>query len=71
MHLKAMAAEEGKVRVECKGVPQVIDDQLLGTEIKCQDCGEMFFADWGEPVVAFPAGQFPAGQFPAGEDEAL
>lgn len=61
MHLKAMAAEEGKVRVECKGIAQVIDDQLLGTEIKCEACGEMFFADWGEPVL----------ELPAGEDEAL
>lgn len=61
MHLKAMAAEEGKVRVECKGIPQVIDDQLLGTEVKCEQCGETFFADWGEPVL----------ELPAGDDEAL
>lgn len=61
IHLKAMAAEPGKVRVQCKGVPQVIDDQLLGTEVQCESCGEMFFADWGEPVV----------ELPAGEDEAL
>jgi hypothetical protein len=61
MHLKAMAAEEGKVRVLCNGVPQVIDDQLLGTEVQCQECGELFFADWGEPVI----------DVPAGDDEAL
>ncbi len=57
MHLKAMAAEAGKVRVECKGIPQVIDDQLLGTEVKCESCGEMFLADWGEPVQELPAGE--------------
>ncbi|WP_372898575.1 AAA family ATPase [Stieleria sp.] len=57
MHLKAMAAEPGKVRVECKGIPQVIDDQCLGTEVKCEACGEMFLADWGEPVLELPAGE--------------
>ncbi len=57
MHLKAMADQPGRVRVTCKGVPQVIDDQLLGTEIKCVDCGEMFIADWGEPVIELPAGE--------------
>ncbi|QEG00848.1 Stage V sporulation protein K [Stieleria maiorica] len=57
MHLKAMAAQPGKVRVECKGVPQVIDDQLLGTEVRCKTCGETFMADWGEPVLELPAGE--------------
>ena len=61
VHLKAMAAEEGLVRVECNGVAQVIDDKHLGTEVQCESCGEMFFADWGEPVP----------NLPAGEDEAL
>lgn len=53
-HLKAMAAKSGKVRVHCDGVPQVIDDSLLGTEIKCESCGKTFFADWGEPVIELP-----------------
>ncbi|WP_182867361.1 AAA family ATPase [Rhodopirellula sp. JC639] len=57
MHLKAMAAQPGKVRVECKGIPQVIDDQLLGTEVQCEACGETFLADWGEPVLELPAGE--------------
>lgn len=57
MHLKAMSALPGKVRVTCNGVPQVIDDQLLGTEVKCNDCGETFMADWGEPVMELPAGE--------------
>ncbi|MCC9600606.1 AAA family ATPase [Stieleria sp. JC731] len=50
-HLKAMADKPGKIRVECKGVAQVIDDALLGTEVNCQECGETFLADWGEPVI--------------------
>jgi SpoVK/Ycf46/Vps4 family AAA+-type ATPase len=54
--LTALVAQPGKVRVECKGVAQVIDDQLLGTEVQCADCGEMFFADWGEPVMETPVG---------------
>ncbi|MCO8122271.1 AAA family ATPase [Stieleria sp. TO1_6] len=54
-HLKAMAAEPGKVRVECKGFAQIIDDHLLGTEVKCESCGDMFFADWGEPVIELPS----------------
>ncbi|MCA9137553.1 MAG: AAA family ATPase, partial [Planctomycetales bacterium] len=57
VHLKAMAAEPGKVRVTCKGFAQVIDDQLLGTEVKCQDCGETFVAEWGEPVIELPTGE--------------
>lgn len=57
VHLKAMAAEPGKVRVQCKGVPQIIDDQLLGTEVQCEACGERFVADWGEPVLELPAGE--------------
>jgi SpoVK/Ycf46/Vps4 family AAA+-type ATPase len=49
-HLKALADLPGKVRVECQGVAQVIDDRLLGTEVECEACGERFVADWGEPV---------------------
>ncbi|MEO1618386.1 MAG: AAA family ATPase [Planctomycetota bacterium] len=56
-HLKAMASIPGKVRVAHKGVPQVIDDQLLGTEIHCETSGEDFVADWGEPVMELPPGE--------------
>ena len=49
-HLKAMAAEPAQVRVECDGVPQIIDDSKLGTEITCGACDKAFFADWGELV---------------------
>ncbi|KAA5540472.1 AAA family ATPase [Roseiconus nitratireducens] len=57
VHLKAMAAVPGKVRVECKGISMVIDDQLLGTEVTCETCGEKFLADWGEPVPELPEGE--------------
>lgn len=60
-HLKAMAAEPGKVRVECKGIPQIIDDTLLGTEVKCESCGELFFADWGEPVLKITTAEDKTG----------
>ena len=55
-HLDTMAAEPGNVRVKCKQCehPQVIDDKLLATDIKCESCGETFEADWGEPVAALP-----------------
>jgi hypothetical protein len=62
LHLKAMAGEPGKVRVECKGNSQVIDDQLLGTEVKCEACGEMFLADWGEPVLELPKSDPPPAE---------
>ncbi|TWU07963.1 AAA family ATPase [Stieleria varia] len=58
-HLKAMAAQSGKVRVYCDGIPQVIDDQLLGTEVKCEACGKTFFADFGEPVIELPEPDAP------------
>ena len=53
-HLKSMADQAGKVRVYCDGVPQVIDDKLLGTEVECESCGKKFFADFGEPVIELP-----------------
>ena len=56
-HLKAMAAEPGRVRVQCDGIPQVIDDALLGTEVQCTECGKTYFADFGEPVLELPAGE--------------
>ncbi|MEL6109341.1 MAG: AAA family ATPase [Planctomycetota bacterium] len=56
-HLEAMAAEPGRVRIECDGVPQVIDDSLLGTDVQCTECGKSYFADFGEPVLELPAGE--------------
>jgi hypothetical protein len=55
-HVKAMAEESGKVRVTCQACDagQVVDDQLLGTEIRCESCEEPFLADWGEPVMELP-----------------
>ncbi|MEM6366399.1 MAG: AAA family ATPase, partial [Planctomycetota bacterium] len=53
-HLKAMADQPGRVRVMCNGIPQVIDDKLLGTEVTCNECSETFLADWGEPVMELP-----------------
>tara|TARA_R110002049_G_scaffold4601_5_gene32076 strand:- start:114681 stop:116462 length:1782 start_codon:yes stop_codon:yes gene_type:complete len=55
-HIKAMADEPGQVRVTCKACEagQVIDDKLLGTEVRCESCEEPFLADWGEPVMELP-----------------
>ncbi|MCD0460165.1 AAA family ATPase [Roseiconus lacunae] len=61
-HLKAMAAKPGKVRIECNGVAQVVDDHCLGTEITCDDCGEPYFADWGEPVIELEAEPEPSSE---------
>lgn len=56
-HLDLMADQPGDVRVSCKlcDKSQIVDDQLLGTEIKCAECEGSFTADWGEPVASLPA----------------
>ncbi|QDT07688.1 ESX-1 secretion system protein EccA1 [Rubripirellula lacrimiformis] len=53
-HLAAMADEKGQVRVQCQHcqAAQVIDDELLGTQIDCTECEDSFDADWGDPVAA-------------------
>ncbi len=55
-HLAALAEEVGSVRVKCSAckAAQVVDDQLLGTELKCDSCEESFTANWGEPVMTMP-----------------
>jgi hypothetical protein len=55
-HLAALAEEAGSVRVKCSGckAAQIVDDQLLGTELKCNSCEESFQAGWGEPVMTLP-----------------
>ncbi|MGI9441012.1 MAG: AAA family ATPase [Rubripirellula sp.] len=55
-HLAALAEEAGSVRVKCSAckAAQVVDDQLLGTEMKCNACEESFTANWGEPVMTMP-----------------
>ena len=66
-HLDSLATEPGHVRVHCDHCdePQVIDDQLLATEIQCTSCEAMFEADWGEPVMELPSPeQAPPEQAP-------
>ncbi len=55
-HLETLAADAGHVRVICNhcSQPQVIDDKLLATDVKCDSCKEMFEAAWGEPVLELP-----------------
>lgn len=55
-HLASLATEPGNVRVHCTHCeePQVIDDKLLATDVKCDACKEMYEADWGEPVLELP-----------------
>ncbi|WP_146598076.1 AAA family ATPase [Novipirellula aureliae] len=55
-HLILLAADKGSVRVRCSHCekPSVIDDQLLGTTVKCESCKEKFAADWGDPVMEMP-----------------
>lgn len=51
--LKELTSEPMRVRVTCPhtGEPMVIDDHLLGTEVRCERCDKTFFADWGTPVL--------------------
>ncbi len=63
-HLTAMAAESGNVRIQCTAcdAAKVVDDQLLGTQVKCESCNAEFDADWGEPVAVLPSPEEnPAG----------
>lgn len=55
-HLNELAKDPGTVRLSCSKceAPHVIDDKLMGTEMKCDACSEMFNADWGEPVLELP-----------------
>ncbi|MFG0260879.1 MAG: AAA family ATPase [Novipirellula sp. JB048] len=64
LHLAALVAEPGHVRVHCPHCDQavVIDDKQLATEIKCEACKEVYEADWGEPVLELPK---PDGDTPS------
>ena len=55
-HLQAMADQTGQVRIVCEHCEQsqVNDDRVLGTDVTCDDCQQVFFAAWGEPVVSMP-----------------
>lgn len=52
-YLDELAKEPGRVRVICPTTkqPMVIDDALLGTDVRSEHCDETFFADWGTPVL--------------------
>ncbi|TVP96884.1 MAG: AAA family ATPase [Planctomycetaceae bacterium] len=51
--LENLAAETMRVRITCPatGKPMIIDDRMLGTEIRSEHCDQTFFADWGSPVL--------------------
>ncbi len=52
-YLEELAKEPGHVRIVCPAThkPMVIDDALLGTEVKSEHCDQTFIADWGMPVL--------------------
>jgi len=52
-YLNALADEASHVRVKCTACNAMVelDDQLLGTEVTCEHCGEKFVADWGYPII--------------------
>jgi hypothetical protein len=52
-YLEELAKEPGHIRILCPEThkPMVIDDALLGTEIKSEHCDKAFIADWGMPVL--------------------
>ncbi len=52
-HLAAMASDRGNVKVTCNhcDTEEVFDDQKLGTDVLCGQCGQTFHAAWGEPVL--------------------
>lgn len=51
--MAALIEPDGMARVLCDhcDAPQVIDDNQLGTEVKCEGCQEVFSAKWGSPVI--------------------
>lgn len=51
--LAELTQETINVRVTCPHTKKtmVIDDHMLGTEIKSEHCDKTFFADWGSPVI--------------------
>lgn len=55
-YLEELAKEPGHVRVICPITqkPMIIDDALLGTEVKSEHCDQRFVADWGMPVLLAP-----------------
>lgn len=57
--LDELTAESVHIRVTCPhtGKPMVIDDKLLGTEIKSEHCDQAFFVDWGSPVIVTENGE--------------
>jgi hypothetical protein len=57
--LDELTAESVHIRVTCPhtGKPMVIDDKLLGTEIKSEHCDQSFFVDWGSPVIVTENGE--------------
>ena len=69
-HLATLAEEPGSVRVKCSDckAAQVVDDQLLGTELVCNSCGASFMADWGEPVMTLPPATDDSGVAPENPD---
>jgi len=69
-HLTTLAEEAGSVRVKCSDckAAQVVDDQLLGTELTCNSCGASFMADWGEPVMTLPPATDDSGVTPESSD---
>lgn len=52
-YLEELAKHPGDVRVICPVTqkPMIIDDALLGTEVKSEHCDKTFMADWGLPVL--------------------
>jgi len=52
-HLEALASEPGHVRVICPVTqkPMIMDDALLGTEVRSEHCDATFLAEWGMPVM--------------------
>jgi tellurite resistance protein len=52
-YLEELAKEPGHIRVLCPETrkPMIIDDALLGTEVKSEHCDKAFIADWGMPVL--------------------
>jgi replication-associated recombination protein RarA len=52
-YLEELAKEPGHIRILCPETrkPMIIDDSLLGTEIKSEHCDKTFIADWGMPVI--------------------
>ena len=68
--LAALVEPDGLIRVLCTHceAPQVVDDEILGSDVACTACKEDFKVSWGSPVIDR---QVPEQASPAAERQSI